>query len=60
MVGTENVLLFRNPSNNLFNSRRRLSGKKTVSKAERARFLFSLFTIRFWGIAEATIEDLAF
>ena len=31
-----------------------------MSKAERARFLFSLFTIRFWGIAEATIEDLAF
>jgi len=31
-----------------------------MSKAEQAWFLFSLFTTRFWGIAEATIEDLAF
>ncbi len=31
-----------------------------MSKAERAWFLFSLFTTRFWGIAVATIEDLAF
>jgi len=34
--------------------------EKTVSKAERAWFLSSLSTVRFWGIAEATIEDLAF
>jgi hypothetical protein len=31
--------------------------KKTVSKAERARFLSPLLTARFWGIAVATIED---
>jgi hypothetical protein len=36
--------------------------EKTVSKAERAWFLshLLLFATRFWGIAEATIEDLAF
>jgi len=39
---------------------RRLSVVKTVSKAERAWFLFSLFTSRFLGIDVATIEDLAF
>jgi len=37
-----------------------LSVEKTVSKTERAWFIFSLFTSRFWGIAEATIEGLAF
>ncbi len=39
-----------------------MSIKKTVRKAERAWFLsnLSLFTTRFWGIDEATIEDLAF
>jgi hypothetical protein len=40
--------------------KRRLSVEKSVRKAERAWFLFSLFTARFWGIAVATIEDLAF
>jgi hypothetical protein len=28
--------------------------------AERAWFLFSLFTTRFWGMDDVTIEDLAF
>ncbi|MCK4646527.1 MAG: hypothetical protein KAU46_09760 [Candidatus Aminicenantes bacterium] len=31
-----------------------------MRKAEQAWFLPSLFTTRFLGIAEATIEDLAF
>ncbi|MCK4647004.1 MAG: hypothetical protein KAU46_12190 [Candidatus Aminicenantes bacterium] len=31
-----------------------------MSKAERARFLSSLFSTRFWGMDDVTIEDLAF
>ncbi|NOR52594.1 MAG: hypothetical protein GQ536_00685 [Candidatus Aminicenantes bacterium] len=40
----------------------RLSVEKTVNKAEQALFFshLLLFTTRFWGIAIATIEDLAF
>ncbi len=38
----------------------RPNDKKTMSMAERVCFLFSLFAARFWGIAAATIEDLAF
>ncbi len=44
------------------NKKRKLSVEKIVSKAEQTGFFshLLLFTTRFWGIAVATIEDLAF